>query len=389
MGTSRRALLLLPAVAVLFGCARQDMGWPRPGFGPNIEIGPQVACVEGTSARIVWRTFAPVQGDLRVRSDGAWRPCPGPQGARRTHDVRIDGLEPGRVVEYRLVQNGRVIDGTYAFRTPGRAPFRFAVVGDTGSGGAGQLAVRDQLAKLDPEFVLHVGDIAYEDSRHSEVVRRYFVPFADLLASRPFYVAWGNHDVRRDGGERLRKLFRFPESTEEGQERYYAFSWGDVRVWCLDEAMDFSAGSVQHAWLRADLAASKAKYRIVFAHYPVYSSAAYAKEFSGLRKRIGAEILPLLEEHDVDLYLNGHVHNYERTVPIRDGKRVGPGEGVVHVTTGGGGKAFNSAGFDWYTANSSRTLQCISVDVGEDALAVRSIDAFGRTIDEFRIPARP
>ena len=43
--------------------------------------------------------------------------------------------------------------------------------------------------------------------------------------------------------------------------------------------------------------------------------------------RLHANLVPLLEEHDVDLVLNGHDHNYERLMV----------NGIPYVVTGGGG----------------------------------------------------
>jgi len=46
-------------------------------------------------------------------------------------------------------------------------------------------------------------------------------------------------------------------------------------------------------------------------------------------------LIPLYEKHNVDLAMNGHIHYYERTFPIKDGK-VDP-KGVTYLTSGGGG----------------------------------------------------
>lgn len=39
----------------------------------------------------------------------------------------------------------------------------------------------------------------------------------------------------------------------------------------------------------------------------------------------------------MDIVFNGHIHLYERSWPLRAGKVVDPGKGVVYITTGGGG----------------------------------------------------
>jgi len=370
------------------------MGWPRPDFAPNVDFGPQVACVTADSARIVWRTIAHVRGDVEVRvPGGAWRVVRGRVAAGREHDVALDRLAPGAAVEYRVLHDGAPTSPVYTFRTAGEGAFTFAVIGDTGSGGKGQIDVRDQLASIDPVFVLHVGDIAYEHGRRVEVVRRHFTPFRDLLATRPWYIAWGNHDVKIANGAHIRELFRFPESTPEGRNRYYAFDWGDLRVWALDLSMEWGKGSAQFAWLKRDLEASRSKWKVVYSHYPPYSSSPYARGFTGIWKQLRAELCPLLEANGVDLYCSGHTHGYERSKPIRGGKGVGPGEGTLegtpegtlYVVCGGGGKRLNEAGSNWWTAMSSKTLQCMAIDVSSDGLRARAIDQRGREIDSFTI----
>ena len=48
-------------------------------------------------------------------------------------------------------------------------------------------------------------DSAYDYGRRNEVIRRHFMPYRELVATRPWYVAWGNHDVMTDGGNELRR----------------------------------------------------------------------------------------------------------------------------------------------------------------------------------------
>jgi hypothetical protein len=382
------------------------MGWPRPDFAPNVEIGPQVACVTEGSASIVWRTLGHVRGDVEARSPGgAWRVYRGALGTGRSHEVLIDGLDAGSTVEYRLLHDRAAVKPVYRFRTAvakGAAGFTFAVIGDTGSGGAGQLAMRDRLAEVDADFVLHVGDLAYDHGRVVEAVRRHFTPYRDSLAQRPWYVAWGNHDVMTEEGIELRKLFRLPQATPKVFNRYYAVDWGNTRVWALDMTIAHGKGSPQFQWLKSDLEQSRHRWKIVLGHYPPYSGSPYASTFKKRWRRLREELCPLLDENGVDLYFAGHTHGYERTHPIRGGKRAGdaPGPeyvdpaGTIYLVCGGGGKRLSPAGSEWWTwtAKSARTLELFEVRVEADTLDLRVIGAGGDTLDAIRLrksrPAR-
>ena len=53
--------------------------------------------------------------------------------------------------------------------------------------------------------------------------------------------------------------------------------------------------------------------------------------------------MDLYEKHKVDIVWNGHIHSYERTWPIRDGKAVEENAPFYIITGGGGGGLEDSA----------------------------------------------
>ena len=87
----------------------------------------------------------------------------------------------------------------------------------------------------------------------------------------------------------------------------------------------------QFKWLESDLAAananrSEAPWVIVFAHFPMYcsksspdctSQAEYMREGIPGEEQFGWE--PLFRNYSVDMYISGHVHNYERHLPVYNG----------------------------------------------------------------------
>ena len=135
----------------------------------------------------------------------------------------------------------------------------------------------------------------------------------------------------------------------------YTFTYGNVGVVALD-ANDVSyeipanlgyTGGRQTTWLRRTLAglrkAPEVDFVVVFFHHCAYSTSAHASD-GGVR----AQWVPLFDEYQVDLVVNGHNHVYERTDALRGG-RVGRAvpvggstdptrDGTVYVTAGGGGR---------------------------------------------------
>jgi hypothetical protein len=76
--------------------------------------------------------------------------------------------------------------------------------------------------------------------------------------------------------------------------------------------------------------------------------------------------------------LNGHDHDYERTIPI---------DGVTYVTSGGGCKP-TRVGRSWFTVVSDSILQFMVIDVDGDRLTARCIKADGDVADRFELRAQ-
>mmetsp|Transcript_4788 Transcript_4788/g.15570 ORF Transcript_4788/g.15570 Transcript_4788/m.15570 type:complete len:373 (+) Transcript_4788:458-1576(+) len=110
---------------------------------------------------------------------------------------------------------------------------------------------------------------------------------------------------------------------------------GPLHLISLSSYAATEAGSLQHAWLRRDLAAidrAATPWVIVMMHAPWYNSnSGHAGEAELMRR----DLEPLLFEAGVDLVLSGHVHAYERSRPVYDGcsHPCGP----VYLNLGDGG----------------------------------------------------
>ena len=95
-------------------------------------------------------------------------------------------------------------------------------------------------------------------------------------------------------------------------------------------------------------------------------------------------IVALLEAHDVDLCFSGHVHDYERTFPIRGGKVV-PYEqgGVLYVTSAGGGGPLEN--FDpnntWFGNRKARRHHFVHIGIHGKHLELHAMDEDGRLFD--------
>ncbi len=64
----------------------------------------------------------------------------------------------------------------------------------------------------------------------------------------------------------------------------------------------------QLRWIENTLKKSTAKWKIVMGHHPVYAG---TTKTESERTDLQMRLLPILEKHMVDVYFNGHIHNFQ------------------------------------------------------------------------------
>ena len=294
------------------------------------EIGPYLQQLTPTATEVVWQTYEPATTVLH------FGPAGGPLAVierdaelTRRHAVAVRGLQPGADYAYQWESDGK-LGKLSAFRTPvgGAGRFSFGVIGDFG---IGTPAARANLRRLsaDPavDLALTTGDNAQIYGTEDEYRRFVLGPLRELIATKPFWPSVGNHDYYN-----LQNYLRFFALPNGGL--YYSFTYGGVLFVALDSNR-FDAR--QRRWLRAELRAVDLRCKVAYFHHPLWSSGrGYRGHTRHLRRK---SFIPILERGGVDLVLNGHVQNYERSKPLRSGRR--SRRGIVYVVTGGGGASLN------------------------------------------------
>jgi 3',5'-cyclic AMP phosphodiesterase CpdA len=240
---------------------------------------------------------------------------------------------------------------------------RFAVIGDSGTGGKPQYEVGEQMASYHTrfpfEFVLMLGDNIYGGDSAEDFKRKFERPYGALLEGGvKFYAVLGNHD---NPNQRLYKPFNM------GGKRYYAFSKGPVDFFAMDSNyMD----PEQLGWLGKQLEGSSAKWKICYFHHPLYSDG----KMHGPDKDLRALVEPLFVKAGVSAVLSGHEHSYER---------IQPQGGVNYFILGSSGKL--------QTRNFRPSQQMVKsfdtdrvfmlVEIAGDELFFQTISRAGNTVD--------
>ncbi len=251
-----------------------------------------------------------------------------------------------------LLNDEPISEGSFNTRTKSNQT-KFAVFGDCGAGTPQQAKIAYQVYQQKPQFVLVTGDNVYRSGLEKEYRTNFFpyytAPEADtlqgapLMQSLPFYMLLGNHDVygadfdktqdgmayfyyndlplngpikqatvEVQGAPELVKSFKSNTGSRFPTMSNFSFDYGNVHITCIDanpHANPLEPALVQ--WLAEDIKNSRANWKIVAYHHPGFNSSKAHYDYQQMRL-----LSPVLEQLKIDLVLSGHVHNYQRTVPL-------------------------------------------------------------------------
>ena len=334
---------------------------------------PYVQGVTESSAVICWVSEHPGSGVVEYGNNPELGRKETDSRIRRRHVVTLAGLDPGTTYHYRVEGVGESFSKGSLRTAPvgDDSRFSFAVVGDSGSGGKGQLAVAALLERLRPDLVLHTGDVVYPAGQERHYDRRFFAPYRNLIKTVPLFPVLGNHDVRKGNGAAFLENFHPPLGSVGSTKRYYSFDWGNTHFVALDSELyhgDRGADpEEQRDFLERDLATTRKCWRIVFLHRSPYGSSRHGGD-----EKVREDLEPHFVKHGVGLVFSGHDHVYERTVPIRS---------VTYVVSGGGGRRLYPAGRSARTVSSVSAHHAVLVRVDGGHLSLEAVEAGGTDVD--------
>jgi 3',5'-cyclic AMP phosphodiesterase CpdA len=439
---------------------------------PYLQMGNAPQLSASDSMVVMWHTAGADQPwDVQVKkpSDTKWSlpvaPLYGKVAVRgiephRVYFAALSKLQPGEEFEYRVRRAEQTVFQARArARKTNGQPYRFAVFGDCGAGTPEENAVAYQVYQAKPDFVFIPGDIVYSRGRISEYRTKFFPVYnaataspetgAPLIRSTLFVAAPGNHDVAKPD------LTIFPDSlayfmywsqplngplskigdpstpvltgTEEEQQAFletspasypkmanFSFDYGNAHWTVLDSNPNVNwMDPALSAWVAKDLASAKsATWRFVGFHHPGFNSAKAHFNEQGMRR-----LSEVFEAGGVDIVFNGHVHNYQRSFPMRfkasppdpdatakslvagewtldkkyDGAARTKPDGVLYLVTGAGGaRVYNPeqqalpATWQPFTDKFVSVLNSFTVvDAEGEKLTIRQISKDGKELDRF------
>lgn len=313
------------------------------------------------------------------------------------HSILLTGLRPGAPVYYSVQGHGEtyrhngvpssVAESVSFIYTAdvgigpsdlGGAGYEYGVFDESGwsktrqsvgpgSGGGivlKAIAERENLERA--AFLMVNGDISYACGS-AWIHEKFHELVAPIVSRVPLFTSMGNHefdyrgqgfkpswagdafgDGESSGGEcgiPYRKRWMMPQAdlessesfkdTQDGSVPFYSFEASLLHVAVLSIEVDFTEGSPQHNWLKRDLSAvdrSRTPYVVVIQHREIYTAESDDDKFN---PRVQAALEPLFIEHQVDLNIGAHIHEYERTCAMREGQCVEGGTTYIVDGTAG------------------------------------------------------
>jgi acid phosphatase type 7 len=387
----------------------------------------------------------------------------------KVYNASFTGLKAGSTFKYKVLRDGKEVFMSEAkAQIASDKPYRFVAFGDIGAETAVQKKLATQVTLNNPDYVVVTGDIVYERGLISEYRSKFWPIYnadktdtagAVIMRKIPMISAPGNHDLdTRDLDKYPDALSYFyywnqplngPVGTEGGPlvptltasttnraafqdaagDAYlkmsnYSFDYGNAHWLVLDSNpyVDYTDSTLRN-WVKKDLESAKnATWKFVMFHHPGFNSARehYEQQHTRLMS-------PLFEAGKVDVVFNGHVHNYQRSFPLKfapdkkgvllvggmgnksvrgrvvngswkldksfDGKTKTTPNGIIYLITGAGGQSLynpdqNDDPDSWqkFTDKFISNIHSLTVaDVDGKSMTIRQIDVNGKEIDSFKI----
>lgn len=239
---------------------------------------------------------------------------------------------------------------------------RCLVVGDWGRKGAyNQSLVALQMGQvgetLDIDFVISTGDNFYSNGLAGVDDPAFQESFSSIYTAPSLHKQWytvlGNHDYRGDVEAQLSPLLAALDNrwtclrsfivNAEFVDFFFVDTTPFVEKYFTEEdhTYDWSGVQPREAYLSnllkdvdSALKESTAKWKIVVGHHTIRSAGHH-----GDTVELVAQLLPILEANNVDLYVNGHDHCLEH-ISSPDSK-------LQFLTSGGGSKAWRGDVKPW------------------------------------------
>jgi hypothetical protein len=313
-----------------------------------------------------------VEVDKAIEVQYLWRK--GPVETVYLLSCTLEGLSPGTKHYYQVETGGERSELSY-FKTPPKETdeFTFVAYGNT-KFGIPHAEIGSIIDKENPDFIVNTGSLVNDGRNYWEWEETYFKPLAKVIDHIPVWPAMGGSDRR--GSKLAESLFKLLFSLP-GNELRYSFDYGSAHFVCLD-SYRIVRNPEDVDWCEKDLANSKAFWKFVFTHDPMFNAGGHET------KRGRERYAPMFQKCGVNMHLSGRCRFYQRFHPLYL-----PGtdrrSSIVYVITGAATWGLDDPAPNPAVAAAAKIRHYTFFSVQGARLSGRVMDVAGNVIDKFTI----
>lgn len=192
----------------------------------------------------------------------------------------------------------------FAFTIPDS---HFAVAGDWACKPE-TIATINNIKNKNPDIIFALGDLSYENTGDC------WLNEISSIDKTKIRIVMGNHEeepgIPPSLVSQYKKSFSLPET-------FYSFDFQNVHFTIMDSNIPFDIKSQQYSFVTKDLLTASQndsiKWKVVLFHHPLYTS---PTEFYKGNDEMRKIYHPIFDHYGIDLVLQAHNHNYQRTYPL-------------------------------------------------------------------------
>lgn len=181
--------------------------------------------------------------------------------------------------------------------------FNLVAVGDFSCNEDAKNTVKN-IIKADPDLLLGLGDYSYEKSA------KCWEDIVGGIDPQKMKISFGNHEF-----EDKSLVKQYMEYTNLDKQ-YYSFDYKNIHFISMATETPYEQGSQQFDFVKHDLMKTNTNpsidWIIVYYHQPMYTSKTNHEGLESFRDLYHS----LFTKYGVDLVLQGHIHNYQRSYPL-------------------------------------------------------------------------
>ena len=290
------------------------------------------------------------------------------------YEATIEKLRICTIYSYQI-QIKNIDTKMHQFKTncSNKSTFSFVAMGDSRSNPDIFSKIIENVVKDKPDMIISMGDLVETGGDFKQWNEFYFSVAKNLIDQVPLISTLGDHETNGDNGELFRHFMLTDETTDK---QWFSFDYANAHFISLDYRHADNKEMIE--WFINDISNSKAKWKFVYFHRPVYN-------FGGHRSMWGQEIWSeLFHKYKVDIVFAGHSHIYERFFPVVD-KNIPDSWPVTYITTGGSGAGLYDVTKSNFLAIAESVNHYVDIKIDHHKLKLVAYRNDGSVLDHFEI----